>query len=244
MRLTKSSAFISYLDDLLSDLPEETISSIAEKAGGIDRVYLVFVDILKGFCETGALASQRVNEMVDPVVRLAGLCLDKGMPNENLVFLNDHHPENAAEFSAFAPHCIRGTDEAEVVEPLKAIQGRKGVQTFRKNATNGLFGKNDDGLRFFEWLEKVFAGGKSVFIVVGDCTDLCIYQNAMAIRLLANEKNADTRVIVPRSHVRTYDLSVEQAEKLKVLAHDGDFLDLVFLYHMKLNGIEIISTII
>ncbi|SEN05637.1 isochorismatase family protein [Lihuaxuella thermophila] len=241
--MTKSSSFISYLSDLLSGAPAETVSSIAEKAGGWDRVYLVFVDILKGFCETGALASQRVNEMVDPVARLAAECLDKGLPSENLIFLNDHHPPDAVEFAAFAPHCVRGTAEAEVVEPLKDIQMRKGVQTFTKNATNGLFGQNAEGVRFFEWLENVFTSGTSAFLVVGDCTDLCIYQNAMGIRLLANEKNADTRVIVPKSHVRTYDISVEQAQQLGILAHDGDLMDLVFLYHMKLNGIEILSSI-
>ncbi|MBA4493198.1 isochorismatase family protein [Paenactinomyces guangxiensis] len=237
-----SSAFISYMSSQLANAPQESITSIVQKAGDISNVYLVFVDILKGFCETGALSSERVNEMVEPVARFANQCLDEGLPNENLIFLNDNHPADAVEFEVFAPHCIRGTAEAQVVGPLQAIQQRQGVQTFFKNATNGLFGRNENGLRFFEWLEQIFDKGTSVFIVVGDCTDLCIYQNAMAIRLLANEKNIHTRVIVPQSLVRTYDLSVEQANQLGALAHDADLMDLVFLYHMKMNGVEIISS--
>lgn len=243
IRLEKSNAFLSYMAEQLTQLSPETISNLIHKAGSVDRVYLVFVDILKGFCETGPLASQRVGEMVQPVAELASQLLDRGLPDENLIFLNDHHPPDAVEFQIFAPHCIRGSVEAEVMEPLRAMQQRPGAKTFLKNATNGLFGTDADGLRFFEWLEQVFAKGESVFIVVGDCTDLCIYQNAMAIRLLANEKNAQTHVIVPQSHVRTYNLPVEQAMQLGVLAHDADLLELVFLYHMKMNGVDVVSTV-
>jgi nicotinamidase-related amidase len=241
--LNKSAAFITYTEKLVEELSPITIKEIAERVNGIDRVYLVFVDILKGFCETGALSSERVNEMVAPVAQLAKSLLDAGMPKENLIFLNDSHPTDAVEFGSFAPHCIRQTEEAEVVDALKPYYEFPETQRYLKNATNGLFGKNEKGERFHSWLERTFDQGKSLFIVVGDCTDLCIYQNAMGIRLLANEKNADVHVIVSKEHVRTYDLSVEQAEKFQVLAHDADVLDQIFLYHMKLNGIELVSSI-
>lgn len=227
----------------IANLPEESLSSLLKKSGGVDRVYLVLVDILKGFCDQGPLSSERVNEMVKPVVTLANQLIEQGIPMENIVFLNDSHPEDAEEFSAFAPHCIRNTPEAEVVDALRPIQQTKGVQTFYKNATNGMFGRDQTGLRFFEWLEKVFAKGKSTFLIVGDCTDLCIYQNATGIRLFANEQNAKTEVIVPVSHVKTYDISVEQADQLDLYAHDADFLDTVFLYHMLTNGVRVVSTI-
>ncbi|WP_245739762.1 isochorismatase family protein [Thermoflavimicrobium dichotomicum] len=235
--------FLSYIKETVDQFPSVSIRDLVQRVNGANRVYLVFVDIIKGFCETGPLSSKRVNEMVAPVAELADQLLNEGMPSKNIVFLNDDHPANAVEFAAFAPHCIRGTAEAEVVDVLKPIQELKGVQTFKKNATNGLFGVNDQGQTFHAWLEETFDKGESVFIVVGDCTDLCIYQNAMGIRLLANEKNAPVHVVVSKEHVRTYDLSVEQAKQLKALAHDGDFMDLVFLYHMKLNGIEVVSSI-
>jgi nicotinamidase-related amidase len=147
------------------------------------------------------------------------------------------------EFSAFPPHCIRGTEEAEVVEPLARFASLDGVRVFRKNATNGMFGTDDQGLRFFEWLDDVLAQGPVTFLVVGDCTDLCIYQNATGIRLFANERNARAEVIVPASHSRTYDLPVDVAKKEGIVAHDADFLDLVFLYHMNLNGIRILKSL-
>jgi nicotinamidase-related amidase len=243
VQMEKANAFLAYMSQQLADTPTLSLSDLVQKAGSPDRVFLVFVDIIKGFCEAGALASRRVNEMVEPVTKLAYQLLGQGLPNENLIFLNDYHPANAVEFHTFAPHCIGGTVEAEVVEPLKAIQERPGARTFRKNATNGMFGINDQGTRFFEWLEQVFDQGPSVFVVVGDCTDLCIYQNAMGIRLFANEKNAQAHVIVPQTHVKTYDMPIESAKQLGIWAHDADLMDLMFLYHMKLNGIEVVSTV-
>src|SRR5690606_36834131 len=134
----------------------------------------------------------------------------------------------------FAPHCSEGTKEEDVVDVLQPIQQRQGVQTFYKNATNGMFGTNPEGLKFFERLDQIFRHGKSTFLIVGDCTDLCIYQNAVGIRLYANEKNAETDVVVPISHIRTFDFSVQLAKQLEIDAHDADFLYTVFIYHMHL----------
>lgn len=236
--------FFNYVTKKLDQAPSISLEELIRTSGGIQNLYLIYVDILKGFCEEGPLASDRVNEMVQPVAELSETLLKKGIPAENLVFLNDHHPEDAVEFAAFAPHCKRNTNEAEVVDALKPFYEKEGVQVFQKNATNGMFGVNQEGVRFFEWLEHTFKKEKSTFVVVGDCTDLCIYQNAMGIRLFANELNAPSvDVIVPISHVRTYDVSVEQAEQLNIDAHDADFLDAVFLYHMQLNGIKVVSSI-
>lgn len=235
--------FLSYMSKKLTTAPNQPVADLIEESGGVEHLYLIYVDILKGFCDEGPLASDRVKELVEPVVSLTDQLIKLGLPAENIVFLNDAHPEDAVEFSSFAPHCRKGTAEAEVIDGLQPIQQMKGVQTFDKNATNGLFGTNQDGLRFFEWVEAAFAKGKGTFIVVGDCTDLCIYQNAMGIRLLANEKNADAEVVVPITHVKTFDIPVETADQLDIYAHDADFLDTVFLYHMQTNGVRIVSTI-
>jgi nicotinamidase-related amidase len=239
--MEKMVSFYQYLAQLVEQAPKETVSRLISQVGNVSRLYLVFVDILKGFCETGPLSSQRVNEMVKPCAELAKCFQDHGVPEENFVFLHDAHSQDAAEFAVFPPHCIRQTDEAEIVEPLRPFYELSKANRFFKNATNGLFAVNEDGKVFHQWLEEIFAGGQAAFVIVGDCTDLCIYQNAMGIRLLANERNAQVRIIVPRSHIRTYDLSIEDARRIGALAHDADFLECVFLYHMKLNGVEIFS---
>jgi len=50
-------------------------------------------------------------------------------------------------------------------------------------------------------------------------------------------------VIVPANCVQTWHLSVEDAEDLPAMPHHGDLLHTVFLYHMALNGIEVVSEI-
>ncbi|WP_044642401.1 isochorismatase family protein [Risungbinella massiliensis] len=239
----EKSAFLSYMRNDLEKNPVVSVEELVAKAGGIDHLYLVMVDIIKGFCEVGALSSPKVLEMVQPVQKLATKLQKMGLPSSNYLFLHDAHPSDAVEFGSFAPHCVRGTVEAEIVDSLRVFQEQKGSLTFYKNATNGMFGKNEDGLRFCDWLEKTLSKPNSLFLVVGDCTDLCIYQNAMSIRMLANELNANTSVYVSTEHVRTYDLPIETANQIGVMAHDADFLDTTFLYHMKLNGIEVVQKV-
>jgi hypothetical protein len=64
----------------------------------------------------------------------------------------------------------------------------------------------------------------------------------MYLRLRANVLGLrQVRVIVPADCVQTYDLPVETAQELGALPHDGDLLHRVFLYHMALNGIEVVA---
>ncbi|TCP65413.1 isochorismatase family protein [Baia soyae] len=236
--------FLTYMEENVKQSPAWTIDELLAKAGGVENLYVVYVDIIKGFCDIGLLSSTRVREMVQPVKQLTDSLLDRGLSAANLIFLHDDHPEQAVEFGSFAPHCIRGTAEAEIVDELRPYQGQLGTQTYYKNATNGLFGGDQEGTPFHETVTKIFAQNpKSTFVVVGDCTDLCIYQNAMGIRLLANEQNANVEVIVPISHVRTYDLPIDVANEIGAFAHNADFFDLVFFYHMKANGITLVTNL-
>jgi len=65
----------------------------------------------------------------------------------------------------------------------------------------------------------------------------------MHLRMRANVLNQQVRVIVPVDCVDTYDLPVDVARNTGTVAHDGDLLHHVFLYHMMLNGIEVVSTL-
>lgn len=238
--MDQQSAFWEYMLKEMDNLENIPLSTVIEEAGGAHHVHLVVVDILKGFCETGALSSERVSEVVKPVKSLAEALLEKGMPTRNLLFLQDDHPADAPEFASFPPHCVQGTEEAEIVEPLRPLLEAQGAELYTKNATSGLFAVNQNNGRFFDGLEERMKDNAATFLVVGDCTDLCIYQNAMGIRMLANENNhKNVRVMVSKKHTQTYHLSVEDARSTGGMAHDADVMDMVFFYHMKLNGIEV-----
>jgi len=92
-----------------------------------------------------------------------------------------------------------------------------------------------------DWL---LARNLKKIIVVGDCTDLCTYQLAMYIKLLGIAKGLPWEVILPENAVETYDLPVETAEKIGAVPHPGDLLHIIFLYHMALNGINIVKKIV
>ena len=83
------------------------------------------------------------------------------------------------------------------------------------------------GTPFDHWLEghlKVWTA-----IVAGNCTDLCVYQLAMHLRLRANALNlAAVRVIVPSEAVDTYDVAEEAPPSSGAKIHPGDFFHQVF----------------
>ena len=61
--------------------------------------------------------------------------------------------------------------------------------------------------------------------------------------LRANAHDYKQRVILPADAVQTYDMPIATAKEMGTLAHPGDFFHLVFLYHMALNGIQVVRTV-
>ena len=218
---------LKYLVDWQTDLP-------AIAPGDAARTAVVCVDMTNGFCYEGLLSSPRVQGIIDPVVRLLTVSWQYGI--REFILPQDSHPADAVEFGAFAPHCVRGTSEAETVPELKALPFYSHFQMIEKNSIDsGMHTGLDDWIATHPLIDN--------FIVVGDCTDLCTYQLAMYLRLDANQRQLKRRVIVPSDCVATYDMSVETAARLGAYAHDGDLLHTIFLYHMALNGIEVASRI-
>jgi hypothetical protein len=66
----------------------------------------------------------------------------------------------------------------------------------------------------------------------------------MHLRLRANAYNLPGfRVIVPAEAVDTYDVPDDVPEELGVTPHPGDFFHQVFLYHLALNGVEVVRAL-
>jgi nicotinamidase-related amidase len=189
-------------------------------------------DMVVGFCDRGNLASPRVDALTEPVVDLFRRAHALGV--RHFVLSQDtHHPETP-EFEAWPVHCVRGTEEAETIPELKALPFADHFTVVEKNSLHpGLETEFDDWLQSHPELRTA--------IVVGNCTDLCVYQLAMHLRLAHNARNVpEVRVIVPANAVDTYDLSLEAAEAIGAMPHPADFFHQTFLYHMDLNGIEVV----
>lgn len=226
--------FFDWLEKWLTERPAEKLSDVICRAGGPQNTAVFCVDMIKGFASEGPLASPRVATLTHGVVKLLEGAYQAGVVD--LVLAQDAHPADAAEFSAFPPHCIAGTSEAEPIDGIRNLIFFEEMTIFPKNCLNALVGT---GLA--EWLSD--RSQLNTLIVIGDCTDLCVFQLAMGLKMRANASNSKTRIIVPMDCVDTYDLPVETALSIGALPHPGDLTHQMALYQMALNGIEVLKTI-
>ena len=205
---------------------------LAEVVADPKTVAIFSTDMVVGFCDRGNLASERVDALTKPVVELFQRADELGV--RHFVLTQDtHHPETP-EFDAWPVHCVRGTEEAEMIPELAALPFANRFIVLEKNSLHPALETGFD-----DWLDA--HPELRAAIVVGNCTDLCVYQLAMHLRLRHNARNLpEMTVIVPTNAVDTYDLPAEKAEQIGAIAHHADFFHQVFLYHMALNGIEVV----
>lgn len=203
---------------------------------------IVVTDMVNGFVHNGALASDRVRDLVPGISALVEHAYDNGV--QGFLSVQDSHRADSLEFKSFPEHCVRGTREADLIPELSIWSFWK---SFRKDTLTAAFTKNSD---YNSWaFNSVLMGmaekrnpGASDFanpcnvnsiIVVGNCTDLCVYQAAMHIKQLYTDMHHDMEVVVPVSLVDTYDAP----------GHDADFYNVTFLRHMALNGIRVVKDV-
>lgn len=229
--MQQTGPFLDYLDEWTTNLPEMPAHAAIKDPA---KTAVLSVDVTNGFCYEGPLSSPRVAGIVDPISRLFQLAWERGV--DKFLLSQDTHEPQAVEFAQWPPHCVRGTAEAETVDAFKRLPFYPQMVLIEKNSIQSGLNR---GLT--AWLE----GHSEVdtYIVTGDCTDLCTYQLAMHLRLYANELQLKRRVIVPADCVQTYDLSVETARQAGILPHPGDLIHAMFLYHMALNGVEVVAKI-
>lgn len=230
-RLTESSApFLDYVQSWYETLPSASLDDVIGKEPL--RVAVFCVDVIVGFCKTGALASERVNTIVAPIAELFTAAHERGV--RHFVLPQDTHDPDAVEFAQFAPHCIRGTEESDTVPELLALPFASDYTIVPKNSIGAFVGTT-----LSAWMSD--HPNIDTCIVVGDCTDLCTNQLAMHLRLDANARQLQRRVVLVENCVQTFDLPVDVAQQIGAFPHPGDFYHLVFLHHMAQNGVEIVS---
>ncbi len=234
MDRTLSALSQPFLDDLDQWLKDLKIISMSDAAPRPEQAAVISVDIIKGFCTIGPLSSPRVAGIVQAIVALLERAWDRGI--RHILLSQDTHEPEAVEFGAWPPHCVRGTEEAETVDEFRRLPFFDRMILFEKNSISS---GQKTGLN--GWIAD--HPEVDTFIVVGDCTDLCVYQLAMQLRLEANAYQLRRRVIVPEECVQTYDRSLEAARREGGFTHPGDLMHAVFLYHMALNGIEVVQAV-
>jgi nicotinamidase-related amidase len=227
--ISESEAFLQFLDGWIKTLPEFNLDAGFSHP---ERTAILSVDAIEGFCSQGALASPRVGQIVVPIVRLLREAWGAGL--RQIVLMQDTHEPEAVEFAAWPAHCVRGSEESQAVAAIRELPFFDRIIVFPKNSISSFINTGLNG-----WLAE--HPELNAFIVVGDCTDLCTYQLAMHLRLDANARQLQRRVILPAGCTDTYDRTVQTAQEEGGLPHPASLLHAMFLYHMALNGIEVVT---
>lgn len=209
---------LSKILESLKESPEKTLSEFNHAS-----TLLLHIDIVEGFLNQGALSSEKVQLILPHVLRY-----NEGLDQVQKVFILDDHPEDAVEFKAYPPHCVRGTGENELVSEL--VPFTKDAMVFRKNSTNLFHAKG-----FVDYLKAQEKQLKQV-LILGDVTDICVLQGALSLKTYFDEHQLDIPLYVILKGVETFDL--------EATFHHGELMNLFSLYNMRQNGIQLIKDLI
>lgn len=208
--IAEANHMIGEIFEKLSNIASVSLDSLAN-----EKTMLVIVDMNKGFAKKGALYSERVEGIIEPISELAKEAIGRGIKT---IAFTDYHTEESPELGAYPPHCMIETDEWELVDELNIDS----IEVIKKNSTNGFI---EPDFNLPENIENV--------IVVGDCTDICIHQFAITLKTHFNRLNKKAHVYVPMDLVETFDAPF----------HKANFMNYVFLSSMMDNGVEVIKNI-
>jgi len=172
----------------------------------LTRVYnnpktcVVVIDMVNGFCNSGALASPRCASVAGGIASALDYLNDAYK-----VFICDEHSSNAVEFNSFPPHCHNKTESAVIKELAPYADFIIG-----KNSTNGIF----------KFLSSVaIVNSFDNFLIMGVCTDICVLQFALSLKAYLNESDKPANVIVFTDYTETYDMDGHNADSFNAAAY-------------------------
>lgn len=132
---------------------------------------LIVVDMLKGFCREGfPLYCGKQAEEIVPFIQRKIREYDRR--EEMVIFLADNHRPDDKEFEMFPPHCVKGSEQAEVLPELLDLAENKIV--LPKTRFDPFIGTNLDGIL------KELAPGE--LEIVGVCTNICVLYTVESLR--------------------------------------------------------------
>ncbi|MGH3665324.1 MAG: cysteine hydrolase family protein [Egibacteraceae bacterium] len=164
---------------------------------------LIVVDMQNGFLREGNLASPQCLAVLPAVVAEVEAALDAG---HHVVFTADTHEPDDREFEIFPVHCVRGTDEVELVDELRGYPGRDRVHLVAKRRYSALFETELEGLLHRYAIDEVR--------MCGVCTDICL------LHTTADLRNRDIAVTVAADATATFDAPEHDAEAVRAQSLD------------------------
>lgn len=178
------------------------------------------VDMVNGFVRMGALHDPNIATKIPEQIKIIEYF---NKSNQAISFIKDNHTPECEEFKKFPPHCIIGTEEAELVDELKCYE--KSALVYPKNSTSAFVapGLLDD-LNNMTNLEEI--------VGVGCCTDICIPNFFIPLKNYFNQINKSIDIILVKKAIDTY--HIEQI-------HDRNYFSKIAYELMSQAGIIIVN---
>jgi nicotinamidase-related amidase len=127
---------------------------------------LLIVDMINDFVEeTGALPVPGAKEIVPSIAELAREAREIGAP---VIYVNDSHDPDDAEFDIWGPHAVTGTEGTEVA---KGLEPQNGDYVLTKKRFSAFFKTELE-----ELLQRL---GVEHLIITGTVTNICIFATAL-----------------------------------------------------------------
>lgn len=165
-----------------------------------EKSLLVIVDMVNGFVTSGALADPSIQAITPNILDLLNQFLHFNQP---VLAFQDAHPEDALEFQSFPVHCVKGTEESELIKELLPYKDK--MTCLEKNSTNGFFAYG-----FMDYLLQ--QGPFDSIVITGCCTDICVLQFALALKTHFNQNSISSTIIVPKDCVDTFHTELHPKE--------------------------------
>lgn len=169
---------------------------------------LIVVDMVKGFVNVGPMADPTINNITPEIVKLVNDFINE---NELVAFIKDNHEKDCLEFKKFPPHCVIGTEEADLINELQVYE--KDNLVYPKNSTSTMFAPN-----FFNDIDMM--KNLREVIVTGCCTDICVMNLVIPLINYFDQMDRDVKVIVPKNAVETYDAPFHNRDNWNNMAFD------------------------
>jgi len=187
----------------------------------INSTVIVVVDMINGFCKVGNLYSDRNEKLIFPIANM----LEK-LKNYKKIFFSDFHTEDSTELNCYPNHCT-SEFESDIVKELKKFIDSNSL-VINKNSVNGFL-----TYKFQQWLKS--NDSIKTYIIIGDCTDICVLNFALSLKCYFDENNMKGEVMTFTTLVETFDLDATN--------HYGELMNLFALYNMEMNGVKIYKNI-
>ena len=184
-----------------------------------EETCIIVVDMTNDFVKEGTFTNEGILKVNDDIADFITISRGKKI---DVFALTDSHGKDYYENEILLHNSHKNSEDCQLTEEI--IEAGK-ITVINKSSSNGFL---ED-----EFKEKVLDRYTN-YIIVGCCTDICVQQLALTLKAEFNRQNLVKRVIVPKNLVATYDS----------IAHNSEITQLMALYNMSINGIEVVKKII